>query len=493
MKTYQMMIVPFLVACLLSIGCQKKEDNSVQGGVDGSGGILPYWDEASFKDWVENDHRFFVRDVIHRIQLIQKNSPSEFDHLQKELQPLLGSTPNAWMQLANSVKYEATGGWCNSVNHPRGDAAVTSDGRICISYQAFKNIPHEKLISKLVSMSLHEMGHLKGLNEDQATKLQLALDKGRLGKQVNLHSNRDYLATHESLGRISQDLRRAVRHVLDLNSTESLDFACQDIVGVFTRFEEIGLARQTLPSYLEKSIQQELNFPIAGIRFSCSSKSRVDLLEKLGQILLGAQKVEELMLEFESPLCNPSLCPQRMNASTQLAQEELKLLKPSFEAKQDYTKIDPKKIKCEMLNLSTQKPVALVEKEYFPTFVVEEKANGQKIEMDLDLSQVFAIGPATEVRLINHSGLAVRFTDGHGFANDKSYSITGLLYPATQEKISVSFDLIQTTDRTPPKSEQDWLWGSGPMPFQTFDPVFFTIQNLPEIIHQLQLNCEVVP
>ena len=65
-------IIAFVSASFLG-ACSPKASNEIStGGVDGSGGNLRSIEFLSFKDFVENNQQFYLRDVIHRLVLIQK-------------------------------------------------------------------------------------------------------------------------------------------------------------------------------------------------------------------------------------------------------------------------------------------------------------------------------------------------------------------------------------------------------------------------------------
>lgn len=342
---------------VLSIGLTacKSNNNSqpVTGGVDGSGGDLSYIVDESFQDWVTNDHHFYVRDLIHRLFLIQKNSPQDFGTQPKLASDFLSIGEDELQKLAASIRYQVVPSYCSSSNHGSSDAAVTPDGKICFSYLAFKNLGLQTFIPKLLSLTMHELAHLRNFSEADAQTWQLLFERGRLGKKTILSFNEDYRITRKMLSNIISDAVVFGEYII--STSESLNkSACVKLGGVQARVSDILFYYQNLPSYLRDELDREIITPFYGI--SCESDSKVMMMSKLEKILAGVNKIEQKIENFENPLCTGELCAfsrRRSKNDPKVFLAEWESKKQKFFSGTAYEKNRVSDVNCTLTNTNT--------------------------------------------------------------------------------------------------------------------------------------------
>lgn len=216
------------------VSCSNKDSSSQtpapagaaanSGGVDGSGGDLPSLSYKDFEDFINNDLRFHVRDLAARMIKYEKlpgggssngRTVSPVTHLFRDLV----TDPNKFIE---PVKFFANSGFCESNEgnevHTK-DASIDKKGNICISFRPYRNMSSIMAFRKILSLSLHEISHYYGYNEEQAIEIQESIDMPGAYDEFNVYLLEHNLTFQDSLIRLS--------NILDL-----LSFAFDDLIKI---------------------------------------------------------------------------------------------------------------------------------------------------------------------------------------------------------------------------------------------------------------------
>ncbi len=281
MKKFYLII---LASLLMSCGVKEKYSSakiaSAEGGVDGSGGNLTSFEKGSLDQWLREEHPFLVKETINRLLFLQENSPQDFEFMEGLPEKFLGNDPAVIWDLVNSAKYFVKD-QCFSTDHAggRSDAAINEKGEICFSYSAFKNLSVHEMGLKLITMTMHELSHLRGFNEDSAEKWQTyfsASSRNKLGDLTVYFMNHDYLYFKKSLANYTTDIANAF--VLTLNGKEQEDYgSCAYIQSATRKTIDIFQGDKFLPASMRLDWLENIIRPIVSIRGNCSKLSRPEL------------------------------------------------------------------------------------------------------------------------------------------------------------------------------------------------------------------------
>lgn len=500
--TKRMNVLKFLsVAVVLGLalmtqGCAKDGGKQAaarpEGGVDGSGGLLPFLDEAGFEDWVVNEHPFYIRDTIHRLELIRQHSSKDLQKIPYDLPArFLMEKPGDLQKIADGLTYYTVPGFCQSTNHGPSDASISPDGRVCFSHRAFRNLSVKEAIPKLISMTMHELAHQRGFDESDAVKWQLLFDRTFLGEATILVWNENYRRAKETLKKIGQRSASAMQVLLSREENSDIR-ACRYLAQAKDRFEDFFYLVHGLPAHL-KDPALDLFQLIDFTAVNCDSIGALELMDKLGPILKSMLELREKYSQYDSPLCEGELCAGTRFISYELEESlwQWKAKRAAFARRENYRKVDFKKISCKLENLTARSEVELKKNEHGHFDLKHlNSAENQLGVRSLGFTNSFFSNydESDAVVELSHLG-AVQLLESSGFSAGP-YDIRGLLVPNTLEKISMKFALMDPQLRAPVRREGE-LMPAFDIPYGSRDPYFYAIRKMPTVIQEFRLSCEL--
>ncbi len=424
-------------ASVLGACSPKGSDEASKGGVDGSGGNLRSIEYLSFKDFVENDQQLYLRDIIHRLALIQKNSPDDLGTSEGILQKFIGKNIEDIESLARTVHFHATNGECKSNNHPSADSAVTKEGVICVSHLAFMRFTNRDLVPKLMSLTFHELSHLRGFNEDEAVKLQLLLeDHGQIGKKVILANNEEYAGARKAIEKIGRRASFALDTILD-NEAD----ACISYGEAISLVEDFNSFSWSLPHYLVKQTADSVLRGLTGTR--CNFKHKDEGRKQLVEILKNVAAIDRIFEQFESPMCTGNLCMRRRWLGTNNPEESIlrtEAVGQDLDRHSNLPNTVVDKVECRLENLSDK---------LVTTMTFKEKENSlERITIKnfsfIDVSPDLFVPSIMQIR-IWHDGF-IQLLDADGFTSS-GVSLAGFIQNGSKEKISIHFATMNANSR----------------------------------------------
>lgn len=201
----------FLSLILLSLyGChsttgrvpvvtQELEVEKNEGVVDGSGGNVVRTSYEEFEKVVNGQLPALVRDLVDRSHLYFSFAEEEkrsleyslFHSISEDVENLFLSNQSKSKDIYKDITYKPKKGPCLSTNHggSHTDAAINDKGEMCLSYESFKRFKDEELLKNLLIMSMHEVSHKFGYDEDKAQVIQDFYEISRAGKSLILVGN----------------------------------------------------------------------------------------------------------------------------------------------------------------------------------------------------------------------------------------------------------------------------------------------------------------
>lgn len=483
MKNRIIKAISISLLCITLISCKSNStEDQREGGVDGSGGLLPAWSKSGLQNWLKDDFPFELRDVVYRLELIKSRSPDALPFDQAMTDSLFGSTPGSLMNLVNSINIEVVDGYCQSVDHGgASDASVDQSGRVCISYIAFKNIPFETLYKKMISMIFHEVGHLRGFTEQEAVALQMKFDRGSLGEQTILTLNKDYRELREVFRRINSKLSLALVTLLKKSVINDRQESCDLINLAQDRYVEFYKYSRTLPKYLINQIDEPYLKSLMSLGGYCDSTSISDneLGEKLVDILSQSIRIEHELIEFESPMCDKKICANRINYYSQMAIQEWNLFKNLNTQNLKDKEIDHSEVKCDVTDLKNGKTFDFV----FPDsdltkdnqyLAIKGEVPGYTFGILLTKNSPMHKFYLFEIVLFSQREISI-VQDGAPVFQVDSSLIGGKLVPNLQEKVSTRIGIMEIEGNI------------------GFDPFFSPIRKKPTLSGEFEFKCEYSP
>jgi hypothetical protein len=430
--------------------------------------------------------------VIHHLEELKKNSPDDLAIVPYDLpNRFLGDKAGEVQKLADSLVYYSVPGSCPASNHDSSDASVTPDGKICFSHKAFKNLTIKDSIRKLISMSMHEISHLRGFDEQDAMRWQLVFDRTEIGDKTILTYNENYRLTRDVLKKVGEKLDYAMKNLLE-RKKDSKRYACELVAIADDRITDVFYVYQDLPSYLKKMISESIVRPIGQAQGTCLEKSDAELAGQLASALAGMADFSRKLEKYESPICEGELCAgtRFQRGSIELTLLEWKAKKDLFVKSQKYPKVDPASVACELLDFAENKSIELKKNGYGSydlSFLNPEGASNGLSSLDTenplfgsDLEGSASVGLA-------HYG-AVQLMESNGFVAEPMF-IMGLLAPKVAEKISMKFALMDPKKGAPVEN------GNGvstpEIPYSMREAYFFPIKEKPTVLREFQLNCRL--
>jgi hypothetical protein len=481
------------------IGCANPKDDSKKlpyGGVDGSGGNLSFFDQQSMQEWLVNEHPYYVRDLIHRLEQIRKNSPKDFDRIPNNL-PLrfLGDSPGEVQKIADKVSYQIVSGSCLGTNGKWADASVSADGRICFSYRSFQNLSLEDLVRKLLTMTMHELSHLRGFSEEDATAWQLAFERTYLGAQTILTFNQIHRQNKDTLEKLTTKISWALDTLIDRKS-DSKENACRYLAMADDRAFDLyrGLANST-PSFIVDYIFAKVTRPLHQVEENCRKKSELELADRLASILGSLNGLALKIEAYESPICTGELCVGTRFTKTRYLGDVLlrwQARKSEFVSGRPYSIANVDSVTCQLIDITDNKSVELKKNEqghYNLEGLYPSQAKENPISLIVAESiDSFSDCPVEVSVELSHRG-DVQLLSGTGFSAS-SLGIRGLLTPDTMRGISVQF-AIMDPQTNPPSKRDDEAFSQNDLPYYFRDVYFHSIRRAPKILREFQLNCQL--
>jgi len=292
----------------LLIGACSQSREKAEGGVDGSGGDMPYFVEESVRDWLQTSHKYYMRDMIHRLFLIKENSPSDFGSDREAANKFLGNDQAAFLKEMDQIKYTLVSGRCPSTNpeHGQSDASY-SPGNICFSYSAFKNLPLGALISRMISLTFHELAHMRGFSEPEAIRWQLAFkeDAPLAGKTITWQNYR-YKENSEIIESIDFNLGMAFSAIAEKWDHSKIT-ACQAIAAAEAMSSRFSMSAQWAPRYISDHLHSQLATPLYSAN-DCAAKSEYEIIESLIPIMKALIEANRMFAQYDSPFCKDLMC-----------------------------------------------------------------------------------------------------------------------------------------------------------------------------------------
>lgn len=298
-----------VTAALIFSACSKKSDTNanLQGGVDGSGGDLQTLPASDVESFLQNNHKYYMRDVIHRLYLIKEKSPKDFGWQTNLAEKFLDIDEEALLKEADNIQYSLASGRCSSVNAgDQGSDAAYTPGHICISYLAFKKMPGESFVQKLIALTLHELGHMRGFSEEEAVRWQETFDRGSLGKKTIFSLDSQYTKFFDILKNI--DFRVSIAYSsLIHQKADSKIAACNEMILA----EELAMqlaVHPDIPDYISEFAKNKIYFPISEMKANCAKRSEAATLKLTGPLMKDLIALDSMLDYFISPLCKGFVC-----------------------------------------------------------------------------------------------------------------------------------------------------------------------------------------
>lgn len=489
-------ILPIIFVVLFICGCNETDkktssgNNALsEGGVDGSGGNLKSFEYLSFKDWIENIHKHYLRDAVYRLLTIKKNSPEEFK-FNPIVDKFLGENPDKILDLAQSLKFISNPKSCRSSNHGDSDSAVTKDGVVCFSFPAFKRFTSMEFLNKLLAISFHEMAHMRGFSEKEAVELQLSLeDNEKLGKEIFLTNNLDYRISRELVAMMGRHLGSALSFLMSRND-ESLINACNSLTRAHENATNFYFYGQALPTFLESETTEKLAFPIGQLSLlNCRKFAKKELAQKIALIIEDFISISKNFERYESPLCTGNLCTNRRWIRAISTEEDLlkwNLVKNYFNDDLDYPITMEDNISCHLKNLTDNKNVELVVDQGALKVSGDELA--QSTFKYIFLIKDMFLKNIVEISLQHQQN--VQLFNVKGFSPSSAFQTTGFIQEGSNKEISVDL-AIMNPNLDAPRKLGDLNHEVEDIPYTTFDPFFYAISNVPTIIKMYRLTCKL--
>ncbi len=457
-------------------GCQKKDETQAQGGVDGSGGDVSLLSEDTFKSWTETNLKFALRDVVHRLVLIQKNSPQDIDVSDELITQFMGDSPDELQALISSIQFQASSTTCKSANRLEGDAAAYPDLKtICLSYQAFKRFRPVELPGKMIPLALHELSHFRNFNESDAVKLQKLFESDYgIRDKVILQGNTRFLQTREVISNVVLYVNTALQILMKEDAGKFQNKSCQYITSADDRYADF-YSSMAFPKHLRTLSVQNIFTPVRELSINCLNLSLEKYSEELVSLLKKSIELSKAIENYESPTCKDDLCPELRSKILYNAEDQIlkwELGKKWFLAGKTPPQIDRSKIKCLFEDLLQKKTVEFVGNEENKYTLSLSKYPNPK-DLYLWPSNLTANSNPT----IGFMGFYGNFQilESHGFTSDH-IGLSGWLQEGVQEKASIHF--VQIGDRV------------GSIIF-LMDPEFSMVGPTPAVVGEYQLTCEL--
>jgi hypothetical protein len=481
------------MACLL-VSCKDVDQLKLAaaGGVDGSGGNLRIHNFDSFKNWVEVNHPSYVRDVIHRLVIIDQNYPDSFSNENEILKRFLGERPEKFEVMLKSVKYNIVSGTCQSNNHPESDSdsAVNNDKVICISYQAFKRFTSLEIIRKLISMTIHELSHIRGFDEADASKIQALFENdfaNTFAGETILVNNGTYERNRDMIGKVGKHLSNAMS-ALSSNSQRS---ACNSVLLAGSQAESYFIMMAQLPNTMAMDILDSFMAPAYSLTETCDNKTIEELKIIIPKLLKESIRINRMLEAYESPICTGSLCTRRRWVNQIANTPEEMLLKWNL-VKQDVGMTRPqtesKNIHCKLTNLTDHKEVKLVREDDLSYEIEKDELEAKNFKR-ISIQKDDGIKSIANVSF-QHYGF-IQLMSANGFT-DNWETLNGFLQQDVNKEVSARFAIMN-----PNIVEYDTSgkYGDYTLPslkaYNNFNPMFHAITSIPTIERNYELKCEL--
>lgn len=361
MESFAKFLSATLVALTL-IACQNKSANNNNGGIDGSGGNLFEKDFAQVNRYLKGV-KPELKMLTNRLRLIEKHLDGKYQSNTDDLvKKYLGSDQQQLDNLVDSMSFNLVDHPCNADAGNDRDAAVDSNGKVCINYKAFKSFESVELEKSLIALMAHELAHLRGFGEADAQLIQglvysdkdHTVDRGFVG----LDSDHFLLFDDENFWQFDSRMRDVV---FSLDSATELLFkgevnsvldACTYLVSLVHQPSLVELSLRALPSYIQRTWEDSVSLPIhesEGIK-QCLLKSPLEVSEEIKIASIGMTKLLDELAEYKSGLCRNSNC--LMNSAGSGRPEDF--FNQYFQVKSKYVFTEQKPVETAIENVSCE-------------------------------------------------------------------------------------------------------------------------------------------
>jgi hypothetical protein len=499
--------------CLLSCSKQNKgpetlakNDAAIEGGVDGSGGNLKTLTREELNSFIENELPYFIRNIIHRLKLIQKNKETTEDDsvnsIKQEkffnyLDDFLGRDAKQINDIAKSVQYKVKDE-CYPDNHHNiiSDAAVSDTAVVCFSFRTFSKLPKPVLNYKLIAISMHELSHLRGFTEQEASEWQSYFELKEFNSKVFRFANEPYKEVkrdiQKGVGKIALALNALGIH--NHNETR-INNACQliklgtEILNNINHLSDLSLV---MPKHLKEIYWKTILGPLSRLNFGpitvqanpCNEKDIMSLGDKLEKIILSSIAFTDQLIRYESPICRKNLCGFLRDHVPEISLLNWQLFKPLQKSKKSAPETEIENIRCTLKDIQNQEFIDLIPQDENNSFSFTDKKTkvGRyqrpysgviQIEKEFD--------PATKthssyvnIRLIDNS--LKKMTEPSGMHYLDPLWIEGKLQKGSIEIIISKFKLLNDSD------------GS----YHMGNTFYSIIKKAPNQLNEYELKCDLL-
>jgi hypothetical protein len=459
-----------LLSLLLILSSTSHPYAATVGGKGGDGGNLGYLTEEKFNEIVTEDLPGYAKDVIQRLILIQD---SKFPY-RNLVDMFIGRNKEILKELEKVSFYTVPDSCPESLNK-HADASVSSDGKICFSHRAFKHFnTYNLIIPKLISMTMHELSHLRGFDERQAIDLQLMFD---------IFSNVDKSVSHEAIlfnnnehKNMIDNIKYASQSFSDLlqKLISRKPIARREIVSDFNnsknKFYVIG-ENSFLPKYIKSNLDElyaDFRKNIQEIDELDSSRDK-EFAELLAKSLNSLTDFSKIIEKYESSICVDDLCSysRPFSGYTNLTLLDWQIKKEFFLNDLPYPKTEKYDVECKIKDIAIGVTWDLQKEDSKDSsfskinlsFLNNELPDHAKLNSGWisKSDNKFIIG----LEYSTQAGLAL--IEGDGFVyNDRG--IGGILTPHAKEKVSARLGVADANDKYPFYKKNTYYYPSGAEP-----------------------------
>lgn len=477
-------------------GCAGNQDtagarsntDSPQGGIDGSGGNVAGTTYPEFLEAV-SQQKIVMRDFLHRLNLVASpkneslNIWREFGILDEVFKKLMGEDHATLQAQLAATEFFGQEGPCIGKDSSATDAAVV-DGKICFSYQAFKRFGKWELPRQLAYLSIHEFGHVRGMNEFEASGLQAAIIASPfrgLGKLLIVGSQ-TYQMFYEGLLSIAAEELISTTIAFAMQVKDEGRIFCGSLQKARGKMQLASVnAGLALPGHLHKKLRVEIIRPLVDLELNCFFAKPEERYDKLVLVFEGLRDFLKALYRYENPICESGICDRSRNnpvypgAVLNLLEVNKKWLRAGIKPPAGFDE----KIDCELLNLETGKMNPVEEYAGRPFWSVRQRTSST---YSLHVEQTILGGaevPAVRMTLENDRFVAVKL-DGIDSSYGDLYSLgfTGYLQRGIREELSAEIAELPENSLFKPSK---------------MDPVYYSVEKIPDLKAKYRVTCRLRP
>tara|TARA_Y100000296_G_scaffold86754_1_gene127688 strand:+ start:157 stop:1758 length:1602 start_codon:yes stop_codon:yes gene_type:complete len=346
---------------------EKNTSNEVKknsGVVDGSGGNIARTDFNEFKDIVENQLKYHLIDTTERalfyfeqIKDVRDIFGSPLDQIDPVVQKLFIDYKNRLDDLDNKLNFVAKEEHCVSSNHEgKSDAAINESGEMCFSYGSFKRFKNEALLKNLLIISMHELSHYIGYNEEQASVVQYFFEYQH-GKHMILFNNSLFDEYFNYINQKTKDFN----FIVSSFNKGLYKLACRSLVyNYLVNYRESKSYFLTPPSFFDLDIKEHSNILLENMNICEDVDSEKELTAEdkkklFNSITLAASKRNEFInsfLRYIYPRLDLNNGVYSIINGLRPDFSEVKALERTDDNYNYYNPLDKKEVKCKLTDLA---------------------------------------------------------------------------------------------------------------------------------------------